>query len=57
MKKVYVNAVEFIDAINELESDELKYEYISVTNNYELDSYNNTFRLVTTDKLGIVGPN
>lgn len=57
MKKVYVNADDFIDAINELESDELKYEYISVTNNYELDSYNNTFRLVTTDKLGIVGPN
>lgn len=57
MKKVYVNAVEFINAINELESDELKYEYISVTNNYELDSYNNTFRLITTDKLGIVGPN
>lgn len=57
MKRIYANAVEFIDAINELDSDELKYEYISVTNNYELDSYNNTFRLLTTDKLGIVGPN
>lgn len=57
MKRIYANAVEFIDAINELDSDELKYEYISVTNNYELDSYNNTFRLITTDKLGIVGPN
>lgn len=57
MKKIYWDAIEFINAINELESDELKYEYISVTNNYELDSYNNTFRLVTTDKLGIVGPN
>lgn len=57
MKKIYWDAIEFINAINELESDELKYEYISVTNNYELDSYNNTFRLITTDKLGIVGPN
>lgn len=57
MKKIYWDAVEFINAINELESDELKYEYISVTNNYELDSYNNTFRLITTDKLGIVGSN
>lgn len=57
MKKIYWDAIEFINAINELESDELKYEYISVTNNYELDSYNNTFRLITTDKLGIVGTN
>lgn len=57
MKKVYVNAVEFIDAINELDSDELRYEYIIGTNNYELDSHNNTFRLPMTDKLGIVGPN
>lgn len=57
MKKIYVNAIEFIDAINELDSDELRYEYISATNNYEFDSYDNTFRLLTTDKLGIVGPN
>lgn len=57
MKKIYWDAVEFLNAINELDVDELKYEYISVTNNYELDSYNNTFRLLTTDKLGIVGPN
>ena len=57
MKKIYVNAIEFMDSINELESDELRYEYISATNNYELDSYDNTFRLLTTDKLGIVGPN
>ena len=57
MGKIYINAVVFIDAINELNSDELKFEYISGTNNYELDSYNNTFRLPMTDKLGIVGPN
>lgn len=57
MKKIYVNALEFIDAINELDSNEIRYEYISATNNYELDSYNKTFRLLTTDKLGIVGPN
>ena len=57
MKKIYWDAVEFLNAINELYVDELKYEYISVTNNYELDSYNNTFRLITTDNLGIVGPN
>lgn len=57
MKKIYVNAIEFMDAINKLDSDELRYEYISATNNYELDSYDNTFRLLTTDKLGIVGPN
>lgn len=57
MKKVYVNAVEFIDAINELESDELIYEYISVTNNYELGNYGHTFRLPVTDKLGIVRAN
>ncbi len=30
---------------------------LSGTNNYELDSHNNTFRLPMTDKLGIVGPN
>ena len=57
MGKIYINAVVFIDAINELNSDELKFEYISGTNNYELDSYNNTFRLPMTDKLGIVGLN
>lgn len=57
MKRIYVDAIEFIAAINELDSDELRYEYISATNHYELDSYNNTFRLITTDKLGIVGPN
>lgn len=57
MGKTYVNAIVFIDAINELDSDDVRYEYISGTNNYELDSYNNTFRLPTTDKLGIVGPN
>lgn len=57
MGKIYINAVVFIDAINELNSDELKFEYISGTNNYELDSHNNTFRLPTTDKLGIVGSN
>lgn len=57
MNKTYVNAVEFIDAINELNSDEVRYECISGTNNYELDSHNNTFRLPMTDKLGIAGPN
>lgn len=57
MKKIYVNALEFIDAINELDSDELIFEYISVTNNYELGNYGHTFRLPVTDKLGIVGPN
>lgn len=57
MKRICVDAIEFITAINELDSDELRYEYISATNHYELDSYNNTFRLITTDKLGIVGPN
>lgn len=57
MGKIYINAVVFIDAINELNSDELKFEYISGTNNYELDNHNNTFRLPTTDKLGIVGLN
>ena len=34
MKKIYVNALEFIDAINELDSNEIRYEYISATNNY-----------------------
>ena len=57
MKRIYADAIEFINAINELDSDELRYEYISATNNYELDSYNNTFRLITTNKLGIVGLN
>ena len=57
MKRIYADTIEFINAINELDSDELRYEYISATNNYELDSYNNTFRLITTDKLGIVGAN
>lgn len=57
MGKIYTNAVVFIDAINELNSDELKFEYISGTNNYELDSYNNKFRLPMTDMLGIAGPN
>lgn len=57
MKRVYVNAIEFIDAINELDSDELIYEYISVTNNYELGNYGHTFRLPVTDKLGIVRAN
>lgn len=56
MGKTYVNAMTFIDAINELDSYELRYEYISGTNNYELDGHNNTFRLPMTDKLGIVGP-
>ena len=57
MKRICTDAIEFITVINELNSDELRYEYISAMNNYELDSYNNTFRLITTDKLGIVGPN
>lgn len=57
MKRICVDAIEFITTINELDSDELRYEHISATNHYELDSYNNTFRLITTDKLGIVGPN
>lgn len=57
MKRIYTDAIEFINAINELDSDELRYEYIIGTNNYELDSHNNTFRLPMTDKLGIVGPN
>lgn len=57
MGKIHINAVVFMDAVNELNSDELKFEYISGTNNYELDSHNNTFRLPMTDKLGIVGPN
>ena len=57
MKKIYVNAIEFMDAINKLDSDELRYEYISGTNNYEIDAYNNTFRLPVTDNLGISGVN
>ena len=56
MKRICVDAIEFITAINELDLDELRYEYISGTNNYELDGHNNTFRLPMTDKLGIVGP-
>ena len=55
MKRICVDAIEFITAINELDSYELRYEYISGTNNYELDGHNNTFRLPMTDKLGIVG--
>lgn len=57
MNRICVDAVEFIAAINELESDELRYEYISGTNNYDIDDYNNTFRLPVTDNLGISGVN
>ena len=57
MKRICVDAIEFITAINELESDELRYEYISGTNNYDIDDYNNTFRLPVTDNLGISGVN
>lgn len=52
-----MNAMTFIDAINKLNTDELKYEYISGTNNYEIDDYNKTFRLPVTDNLGISGVN
>lgn len=57
MSKIYMNAMTFIDAINKLNTDELKYEYISGTNNYEIDDYNKTFRLPVTDNLGISGVN
>lgn len=57
MNRIYVDAIEFIIAINELDSDVLRYEYISVTNNYDIDDYNNTFRLPVTDNLGISGVN
>ena len=57
MNRICVDAIEFITAINELESDELRYEYISGTNNYDIDDYNNTFRLPVTDNLGISGVN
>lgn len=57
MKRICVDAIEFITAINELESDELRYEYISGTNNYDIDDCNNTFRLPVTDNLGISGVN
>lgn len=57
MKRICVDAIEFITAINELESDELRYEYISGTNNYDIDDYNNTSRLPVTDNLGISGVN
>ena len=57
VKKIYMNAIEFMDAINELDSDMLRYEYISGTNNYDIDDYNNTFRLPVTDNLGISGVN
>lgn len=57
MRKIYVNAMTFVEAINELNTDELKYEYISGTNNYEIDDYNNLFRLPVTDNLGISGVN
>ncbi len=43
-----MNALEFIDAINELDSDELIFEYISATN-YRLISHM-PFRLPTIDK-------
>ena len=57
MNRIYVDAIEFIIAINELDSDVLRYEYISGTNNYDIDDYNNTFRLPVTDNLGISGVN
>lgn len=57
VKKIYVNAIEFMNAINELDSDVLRYEYISGINNYDIDDYNNTFRLPVTDNLGISGVN
>lgn len=57
MRKIYVNAMTFVEAINELNTDELKYEYISGTNNYEIDDYSNTFRLPLTENLGISGVN
>lgn len=57
LKRICVDAIEFITAINELDSDELRYEYISGTNNYDIDDYNNTFRLPVIDNLGISGVN
>lgn len=57
MRRPYVNAMTFVEAINELNTDELKYEYISGTNNYEIDDYNNTFRLPLNENLGISGVN
>lgn len=57
MERICVDAIEFITASNELDSNELRYEYISGTNNYDIDDYNNTFRLPVTDNLGISGVN
>lgn len=55
MQKYYKKESEFIEAINELSSQKLRYEYISGGVDYVLDKYHNTFRLPTNNKNEIVG--
>lgn len=55
MQKYYKEESEFIAAINELNSEKLRYEYISGGDDYVLDEYHNTFRLPTNNKNEIVG--
>ena len=55
MQKYYKEESEFIAAINELNSEKLRYEYISGGADYVLDEYHNTFRLPTNNKNEIVG--
>ena len=55
MQKYYKEESEFIEAINELSSEKLRYEYISGGVDYVLDKYHNTFRLPTNDKNEIIG--
>lgn len=55
MQKYYKEESKFIEAINELSSEKLKYEYISGVDDYVLDEYHNTFRLPTNDKNEIIG--
>lgn len=55
MQKYYKEESEFIEAIKELSSEKLRYEYISGGVDYVLDKYHNTFRLPTNNKNEIVG--
>lgn len=55
MQKYYKKESEFIEAIKELSSEKLRYEYISGGVDYVLDKYHNTFRLPTNNKNEIVG--
>ena len=55
VQKYYKEESEFIEAINELSSEKLRYEYISGGADYVLDKYHNTFRLPTNNKNEIVG--